>query len=92
MQYYVSRNKVVQYITKYGTKSETRSESLKDIYSTIVRGLNDDDRSPKAIQKLLMKSLSKRLSNLDLDLFPKTKQCSNNSQTSSFLRSMWESL
>ena len=60
MQYCVSRNKVVQYIAKYATKSETRSESLKDIYSTIVRGFNDDDRSLKAIQKLLIKSLSER--------------------------------
>ena len=60
MQYCVSRQKVTQYVAKYATKSETRSKSLKDIYSTIVRGLKDDDKPLKAIQKLLMKSLSAR--------------------------------
>ena len=60
MQYCMSKKKVIQYVAKYATKSENRSESLKDIYATIVRNLKDDDRSLKAVQKLLMKTLSER--------------------------------
>ena len=60
MQYCMSKKKVIQYVAKYATKSENRSESLKDIYATIVRNLRDDDRSLKAVQKLLMKTHSSR--------------------------------
>ena len=35
MQYIVLRNRVVQYCTKYVTKSETRSQSLKDTFASI---------------------------------------------------------
>ena len=60
MQYCMSKKTVIQYVAKYATKSENRSESLKDIYATIVRNLKDDDRSLKAVQKLLMKTLVER--------------------------------
>ena len=39
MQYIVSRQRVLQYSTKYVTKSEPRSQSLKELFTSIVRGL-----------------------------------------------------
>ena len=60
MQYCMSKNKVIPYVAKYATKSETRSDSIKNMYSTIVQELSNDDRSLKAIQKLLIKSTSER--------------------------------
>ncbi len=52
MQYCISRHKVIQYCAKYATKSEPRSKLLKAIYKSIVQGLNEGDRSLKAVQKL----------------------------------------
>ena len=53
MQYCVSRHKVIQYCAKYATKCEPRSQMLKDVFATVVRGLNEDDKSLKAVQKLI---------------------------------------
>ena len=39
------------------TKSEPRSETLKDIFTKIVRGLKDGNPSLKAAQKLLIHSV-----------------------------------
>ena len=52
MQYCVSRRKVIEYVTKYATKSEPRSLPLKEVYTKIIRSLKDDSTSLKAIQKL----------------------------------------
>ena len=60
MQYIVSRQKVVDYCTKYVTKSEPRSQTLKDVFTKIVRGLKDGSRSLKAVQKLLINSVGNR--------------------------------
>ena len=60
MQYIVSRQRVLQYCTKYVTKSEPRSQSLKDIFSTIVRGLQEGNNSLKAVQKLLINTVGER--------------------------------
>ena len=59
MQYikFVSRNRVINYCTKYVTKSEPRSETLKDTFTKIVRGLKEGNRSLKAVQKLLIHSV-----------------------------------
>ena len=57
MQYIVSRRKVIQYCT---TKSEPRSQSLKEVFTTIVRGLKDGNTSLKAVQKLLINSVGER--------------------------------
>ena len=54
MQFIVSRHRVIDYCTKYITKSEPRSESLKDTFNKIVRSLKDGSRSLKAVQKLLI--------------------------------------
>ena len=45
MQYKVSRRRVIDYCTKYVTKSEPRSETLKDSFTRIVRGLKDGNQS-----------------------------------------------
>ena len=60
MQYIVSRHQVIQYYTKYVTKSEPRSQSLKDTFTNIVWSLKDGNRSLKAVQKLLISSVGER--------------------------------
>ena len=60
MQYIVSRQRVLQYCTKYVTKSEPRSQSLKEIFTTIVRGLREGNTSLKAVQKLLINTVGER--------------------------------
>ena len=60
MQYIVSRKKVIEYCTKYVTKSESRSQSLRDVYTTIVRSLKEGNRSLKAVQKILINSVGER--------------------------------
>ena len=47
----MSRRKVIEYCAKYATKSEPHSQPLKEIFSTIVRSLNEDNSSFKAVQK-----------------------------------------
>ena len=56
----VSRRKVIEYCAKYATKSEPRFQTLKDIFATIVRSLNEDNSSLKAVQKLLISSVGER--------------------------------
>ena len=60
MQYIVSRQRVLQYCTKYLTKSEPRSQSLKDLFTTIIHSLKDSNTSLKAVQKLLMNTVGER--------------------------------
>ena len=60
MQYCVSRHKVIQYCAKYATKCEPWSQTLKDVYATVVKGLNEDDKSLKAVQKLLINTIGDR--------------------------------
>ena len=60
IQYIVSRRKVIEYCTKYVSKSEPRSQSLKDIFTNIVKTLKDGNRSLKAVQKLLINSVGER--------------------------------
>ena len=54
MQYIVSRRRVIEYCTKYVTKSEPRSQSLKEVFTSIVHSLKDGNNSLKAVQKLLI--------------------------------------
>ena len=60
MQYCVSCRKVIEYCTKYATKTEPRSQPLKEIFATIVRSLNEDSSFLKAVQKLLINSVGER--------------------------------
>ena len=57
MQYIVYRQRVLQCCTKYVTKSEPRSQSLKEIFTTIVRGLREGNTSLNAVQKLLINTV-----------------------------------
>ena len=54
MQYCISRHKVIEYCAKYATKCEPRSQSLKEVYNSVVKGLKNEDKSLKAVQKLLI--------------------------------------
>ena len=45
---------------KYVTKSEPRSQSLKEIFTTIIRGLREGNTSLKAVQKLLINTVGER--------------------------------
>ena len=60
MQYCVSRQKVIEYCAKYATKSEPRSQSLNEVFWTIVKSLNEDSTSLKGVQKLLINSVGER--------------------------------
>ena len=60
MQYIVSRRRVIKYCTKYVTKSEPRSQSLKEVFTTIVQSLKEGNSSLKAVQKLLINSVGER--------------------------------
>ena len=60
MQYIVSRRRVIDYCTKYVTKSEPRSKSLKDTFTNIVKSLKDGNQSLKAVQKLLIHTVGDR--------------------------------
>ena len=52
--------KVIEYCTKYVTKSEPCSQSLRDVYTSIVRSLKEGNNSLKAVQKLLINSVGER--------------------------------
>ena len=55
-----SPDRVLQYCTKYVTKSEPRSQSLKELFRTIFRGLQDGNTFLKAVQKLLINTVGER--------------------------------
>ena len=60
MQYIVSRRRVIEYCTKYVTKSEPQSQSLKEVYTSIVRSLQEGNTSLKVVQKLLINTAGAR--------------------------------
>ena len=60
MQYCVSRRKVIEYCAKHATKSEPRSKTLKEVYTTIVRSMSEDSTSMTAVQKLFINSVGER--------------------------------
>ena len=60
IQFCISRHKVIEYCAKYATKSEPRSQSLKDIFTAIVNTLQYGNTSLKAVQKLLINSVGER--------------------------------
>lgn len=60
MQYCVSKYKIIKHITKYATKCKSRSQSMKDIYTNIVRNLKDDSSALQVVQKLLTNNVGER--------------------------------
>uniref|UniRef100_A0A1X7U9X6 Uncharacterized protein n=1 Tax=Amphimedon queenslandica TaxID=400682 RepID=A0A1X7U9X6_AMPQE len=52
----ITLNSVVQYCTKYVTKSETLSQSLRDTFANIAQSLKEGNKSVKVVQKLLINS------------------------------------
>ena len=60
MKYIVSKQKVVEYCAKYATKSEPRSESMREIFQKIVNSLKDGNSSLTVVQKLLINTIAER--------------------------------
>ena len=60
MQYCLSKRRVIEYIAKYATKCEPRSETMKEVYTSIVRNLKDDSSALQVVQKLLINSVGER--------------------------------
>lgn len=60
MQYCVSKQRVLDYCAKYATKSEPRSQPLKDLYKSIVAQMSDGNHALKLIQKLLINTVADR--------------------------------
>ena len=56
----MSRRRVIEYCTKYVTKTEPHSQSLKEVFTTIVRSLKEGNNSLKAVQKLFVNSVGER--------------------------------
>ena len=50
----------IEYCMKYIMKSEPCSQSLKEVFTTIVRSLKNGNTSIKAVQKLLIHSVGER--------------------------------
>ena len=71
MQYCVSKRKVIEYITKYATKCELRSQTMKEVYSNIVQTLKDNSSALKVVQKLLINSVGER----DFSAFSAEETC-----------------
>lgn len=51
MQFIVSRQRVINYCTKYVTKSEPRSETLKETFTKIVKSLKDGNQITQGCSK-----------------------------------------
>ena len=60
MQYALSRHKVIKYVAKYATKSEPRSQALRELFSTIMRTMKDDGTPLKVAQRLLISTVGER--------------------------------
>ena len=60
MKYLVSKEKVVEYCAKYATKSEPRSQSLRETFQIVVNSLKEGSYSVTAVQKLLINSIGER--------------------------------
>ena len=62
MQLIVSKEKVVNYTAKYATKAETRSQTLKDIFSEILKDPNCN------ILKYVQKEISGTIADRDFSV------------------------
>ena len=60
MQYIVSRQKVIEYCAKYATKSEPRSQSMREIFEKIVHNVRPTNSVLTVIQKLLISTIGER--------------------------------
>jgi len=60
MKYITSREKVVEYCAKYATKCEPRSQSMREVFNSIVTSLKDGNTALTAIQKLFINSIGQR--------------------------------
>ena len=59
-QYCVSKQKVIEYIAKYATKCEPRSQTMKEVFTQIVQNLRDGSSALQVVQKLLINIVGER--------------------------------
>ena len=60
IQYCVSKQKVIEYIAKYATKCEPRSQTMKEVFTQIVQNLRDGSSALQVVQKFLINSVGER--------------------------------
>lgn len=60
MKYITSKQKVIEYCAKYATKCEPCSQSMREIFNSIVKSLKDGNTALTAVQKLLINSVGQR--------------------------------
>jgi len=60
MKYIVSGHKVIEYCAKYVTKTEPRSEPMREIFQKIINSLKSGNTSLTVVQKLLINSIGER--------------------------------
>ena len=60
MQYIVSRRRVLDYCTKYVTKSEPRSQPLRELFASLAQSLKEGNTSLQMAQKLLINCVGER--------------------------------
>lgn len=60
MKYIVSRRRVIEYCAKYATKSEPRSQPMRQIFQKIIDSLKNGNTSLTVVQKLLINSIGER--------------------------------
>ena len=77
MKYITSKQKVVEYCAKYATKSEPRSQSMREIFSSIVKSLKDGNTALTAYRSYLLTALGKGTIHLKRHVtFSFNSQCS----------------
>lgn len=57
MKYLVSKEKVVEYCAEYATKSEPRSQTLRETFQIVVNSLKEGSYSVTTVRKLLINSI-----------------------------------
>jgi len=60
MQYVVSRRRVINYVAKYVTKCEPRTNGLKEMFGSVLKTIKDDGNPLKVVQKLLIHTVGER--------------------------------
>lgn len=60
IQVVIDYHACVEYLSKYASKGEPRSQLLKHVFSSIVRNCTKDTNPTKLIKKVIMKSLGQR--------------------------------
>ena len=60
MQYVISRYRVLNYLSKYAAKPESRSQGLKLLYNLTMKKMKDNDNVLKFVQQIMINSIGER--------------------------------